>query len=106
MLAMVNSRVFAHWGKRMTKDAQDAYKEGRITMERHLQTVIVVLLVGLLGWVGATVQQTQVAVAEVSVEIEYLKKEITKPNERISDLEVRLDRIELSLAELKAKADR
>lgn len=73
----------------------------RISMERHLQTVIVVIIVGLLGWVGVTVQETQVAVAQISVEIEYLKIEVRKPNVRFEEIEKRLDSIENALSEIK-----
>ena len=72
-----------------------------VTMERHLQTVIVVIIVSLLGWVGVTVQQTQVAVARLSIEIEYLKTEVAKPSERFESMEKRLDAIENRLAELR-----
>jgi len=74
-----------------------------VTMERHLQTVIVVTIVSLLGWVGVTVQQTQVAVARLSIEIEYLKAEVAKPNARFESMEKRLDAIERTLAEINAR---
>lgn len=67
-------------------------------MERHLQTVIVAILVFLLGWVGTTVQKTQVAVAQIGVEIEYLKVEVAKPNQKFQDIEKRLDSIESKLS--------
>lgn len=67
-------------------------------MERHLQTIIVVIIVGLLGWVGSTVQATQVAIAELAVEIEYMKLEMQKPQARFADIESRLDVVERRLA--------
>lgn len=69
-------------------------------MERHLQSVIVVIIVGILGWVGITVQATQVAVAQISVEIEYLKIEVRKPNTRFQEIESRLDKIDRMLTML------
>jgi hypothetical protein len=71
-----------------------------VTFERHLQTIIVVIIVSLLGWVGITVQQTQVAVAQLTVEVAYLKEAAAKPAEKFKDIEKRLDRIEARLANL------
>jgi hypothetical protein len=44
--------------------------------ERHAQTALVMLLVALLLWVGNTTQRTSVAVAEMRVEISYLKEAV------------------------------
>ena len=66
----------------------------RTSIERHLQTLIVVIIVGLLGWVGNTVQETQVAVAKLTVEMEFLKIEVAKPSSQIFNLEHRLDALE------------
>jgi len=44
--------------------------------ERHTQTALVMLLVALLLWVGNTTQQTSIEVAELKVEIRYLKNAI------------------------------
>ena len=75
----------------------DDLKKGP-NMERHLQTLIVILITGLLGWVGLTVQQTQVAIAKLTVEVEYLKIEVAKPNEKFIQIEKRLDSIEQKLS--------
>lgn len=53
--------------------------------ERHAQTVMVLMLVALLLWVGATTQNTAVAIAEMRVEIAYLKVSVDRPHEH-SDL--------------------
>jgi len=71
--------------------------------ERHLQSVIVIIIVSLLGWVGYTVQQTQVAVAGLSVEIEHLKTEVQRPGVKFVEIERRLDKIESTLADIKAR---
>ena len=73
------------------------------SMERHLQSIIVIIIVGLLGWVGVTVQQTQVAVSAIGVEIEYLKIEVMKPEVRFREIEIRLDRIDRTLGQLEEK---
>ena len=77
---------------------EERHLHDRVSMERHLQTVIVVIIVGLLGWVGTTVQATQVAVAQLSIEIEYMKVEVQKPTKRFADIEARLDVVERKLA--------
>ena len=62
-------------GSRVTEVITNAF-------ERHAQTALVMLLVALLLWVGNTTQKTSVAVAEMRVEITYLKTAIedTKDN--------------------------
>lgn len=73
------------------------------TTERHLQSVIVIIIVSVLGWVGVTVQQTSVAVARLTVEIEHLKAEVRRPGEKFIEIERRLDKIESTLADIKAR---
>lgn len=75
-------------------------KEDRVSIERHLQTLIVIIIVGLLGWVGTTVQATEVAVAKLTVELEFLKAEIkaNNPSQKFQEIERRLDAIEQKLS--------
>lgn len=68
-----------------------------INVERHLQTLIVIIIVGLLGWVGSTVQSTEIAVAKLTVEVEFLKKEILTDTTTMIEIEKRLDTIEQKL---------
>lgn len=56
------------------------------TLERHTQTALVLLLVALLLWVGGTTQNTAVSVAEMRVEIAYLRRQIERPNEGLAQL--------------------
>jgi hypothetical protein len=72
-------------------------EQSKINVERHLQTLIVIIIVGLLGWVGTTVQSTEVAVARLTVELEFLKEEMRVPITKFENFERRLDRIEQSL---------
>ncbi len=67
------------------------------SIERHAQTVLVLVLVALLLWVGSTTQSTQVAVAQLSVEIEHMKRELQKPEKKFAEIERRLDAIEKAL---------
>ena len=48
--------------------------------ERHAQTGLVLLLVALLVWVGNTTQTTSVSVAEMKVELAFLKGQLQKPH--------------------------
>lgn len=68
------------------------------SFERHAQTALTLLLVALLIWIGASVQDTAVTMAQVRVEMTYIKLELdgTLPKiDKLSD-EVRenSDRIE------------
>lgn len=49
------------------------------SFERHAQTALVLLLVALLLWVGNTTQITAVTVAEMRIEMTYLKHKIDEP---------------------------
>jgi len=50
------------------------------SFERHAQTALVLLLVALLVWVGSTTQQTSVAIAELRIEVGFLKNSIDAPH--------------------------
>lgn len=65
-------------------------REKMTVLERHAQTVLVLILVALLLWVGNTTQRTAVAVAEMRVEIVYLRAAVDDPVERIRSLEQRV----------------
>ena len=75
----------------------DDIKKSVPTLERHLQTIVAVCIVGLLAWVGNTVQETQVAIAVLTVEIEQLKMEVKRPDSKFLVIEQRLDSIERKL---------
>ena len=69
--------------------------------ERHAQTALVLLLVALLLWVGNTTQQTAVTVAEMRVEMAYLKVKVDVPDtdhrdciKQIADLRERITGLE------------
>jgi tRNA(Phe) wybutosine-synthesizing methylase Tyw3 len=72
-------------------------------LERHAQTVIVLIVVALLLWVGATTQQTAITVAKLSVDVAYLQSAIQRPDEKFKEIESRLDRIEKQLTKLEPK---
>lgn len=61
------------------------------TFERHAQTALVLVLVALLLWVGSTTQSTAVHVAEMRVEIAFLKAAASRPQPAYLELSKRLD---------------
>lgn len=72
-------------------------KEDPVIWERHAQTVLAMILVALLLWVGSTVQTTSIAVAEMRVEISYLKGAVDDPHEEILLLHKRVNALEDSI---------
>ena len=64
--------------------------------ERHAQTALVLLLVALLLWVGGTTQKTAVSVAELRVEIGFLKAAIERPDSEI-------EAVNLTIADLRSR---
>ncbi len=61
------------------------------TFERHTQTALVLLLVALLLWVGSTTQTTAVSIAEMRIEIAYLKVSVERPHEHGTTIEAITD---------------
>ena len=49
-----------------------------IMFERHAQTALTILVVGLLAWVGFTTQKTQVDMAVVVEKISNMQIQITE----------------------------
>jgi hypothetical protein len=70
--------------------------------ERHAQTALVLLLVALLLWVGNTTQLTSVSVAEMKVELAFLKGQLQKPHvhPELQDILTRIDRCERQIVNL------
>lgn len=66
----------------------------KTALERHAQTVLVLILVALLLWVGQTTQQTSIAVARLQVEVAFLRQELTRPNAAHAEYERRLGQLE------------
>jgi hypothetical protein len=80
--------------------------------ERHAQTALVLVLVALLLWVGNTTQNTAVSVAEMRVEVAYLKalSELPPPqflelSKRMDDQRNRIDYLEARLDQLLERED-
>jgi hypothetical protein len=66
-------------------------------MERHAITVLVMVMVALILWVGSNVQQAQVQLAAIEVELGYIKRQTTNDGEKFREIERRLDGIERQL---------
>ena len=49
-------------------------------MERHVTTVLVMVVVAILLWIGATVSKTQVSVAEMRVQIAFMQAQMAEPH--------------------------
>ena len=66
-------------------------------VERHAITVLTLIIVALILWVGNSVQQTQVKLASMDVELRYIKEAVVQDNSKFKEIEQRLDSIEQSL---------
>lgn len=75
----------------MEDESAEVTEFKRTAFERHAQTALVLLLVALLIWVGNTTQITAVSVAEMRVELAYLKAAALAPDVRYSELSKRVD---------------
>ena len=62
--------------------------------ERHAQTALVLVLVALLLWVGDTTQNTSLVVAEMRVELAFLKATHDKPSDEVKSLNRRVALLE------------
>jgi len=77
-------------------------KEQAKGLERHAQTVIVLVLTALLLWVGNTTQEMSVALAKLEVEVKYLSEAPRLDAQQLTLIEGRLSAIEVQLAVLTA----
>lgn len=78
----------------MSTESESSPKWTKNTLERHAQTVLVLILVALLLWVGQTTQDTSLAVARLQVEVAFLRQEVTRPNAAHAEYERRLNTLE------------
>lgn len=72
-------------------------KDNPAGIERHAITALTLVIVALILWVGNGVQNTQVKLAAIQVELEYLKRGMLSDNGKFSEIERRLDAIERAL---------
>lgn len=60
-------------------------------------TVLTLVIVALILWVGGGVQQTQVKLAAIEVELSYIKRGMNNDNGKFDEIERRLDAIERAI---------
>lgn len=68
--------------------------ERRSLFEQHAQTVLTLVVVGLLAWVALTTQQLDVKVEVMALEVSHLKSTIDTPQRRVDDLTRRVEALE------------
>jgi len=72
----------------MTKNKDKAMRrrsdDDQSVMERHAQTVIGAIIIGLILWVGNTVTQNQKQIAEMTVKIAFMVDKINTLEARLS----------------------
>ena len=97
-------RWLKHW-RNFVNEATKMEIERNSVLERHAQTVVVMITAALLLWVGNTTQKTQVAVAEMRVEIRLLKESSEQPNVAYEQLKSRVDYLQEKVMRLEAAQD-
>ena len=83
---------------------EEAMNVSSRAFERHAQTALVLILVALLLWVGQTTQHTAVVVAEMRVEVAYLKAYHSSPSPEYLEMAKRVDSLEAQIRILEARA--
>lgn len=73
------------------------------SFERHTQTALVLILVALLLWVGQTTQHTAVLVAEMRVELAFLKAYHASPSPEYLEMAKRVDYLERQVSVLERR---
>jgi uncharacterized protein YlxW (UPF0749 family) len=67
--------------------------------EQHAQTVLALIVVGLLAWVALTTQKLDVKVEVMALEISHLKTSLRQPQNRLNDLTRRVEQLEKNVKE-------
>lgn len=49
----------------------------RDTVEKHIQTVVVIITAGLIAWAGMSLQEVHKSIASMTVQISTLQSEVT-----------------------------
>lgn len=70
-------------------------------LERHLQTGIAAVLIGLVGWIGVTITSMAENQAELKTRIEYMQADLNKLNAKVDG--GMLPKTELEIARIDGK---
>ena len=73
------------------------------TFERHAQTALVLLIVGLLGWIATTVQNTTVVLARVDTRLTSVEREVLENSDSNTSDAITFRDIEQRLASLETE---
>jgi len=79
-------------------------EQPKISMERHIQTVLAALIIGLVGWVGVSVTTISSNQAALSVQVTRLESDVSRLTNKIEG--GILPRTQSSLDNLQAQIDR
>lgn len=82
----------------LAEDNKPLLLERRSLFEQHAQTVLTLVVVGLLAWVALTTQKLDVKVEVMTSEMNYLKRSIDRPQKRVDDLTRRVEILEKKVA--------
>lgn len=83
--------------------ALDAMTEkGRTTLERHVQTIGVALVIMTLGWVGAAVTSAGEEIVRLQIEVKSLAERL----DQVEDMKGRLQSLETRVGILEDRGDR
>ena len=74
-------------------------------MERHVISILTIVIVALIMWVGNSVQQAQITLGQMEVELGYIKNSLTSDRDKFQNIENRLDSIERELRALQENSE-
>jgi len=59
----------------------------RSAFERHLQTALAVIMVGVVGWVGVTITSLSTSQARMEITVTYIAEDVAVLNKRLEDMD-------------------
>lgn len=70
------------------------------TLKSNLNTVLMFVTLGVLGWLAVTAQNTAVSVAQISVSLDEMTKDLDRSEKQILVLDARLSLLERQVDKL------
>lgn len=77
-------------------------EKGRNTLERHIQTIGVALVIMTLGWVGSAITSASEEIVRLQSEVKSLAARLGE----VEDMQSRLQRLDTRVGILEDRADR